>query len=518
MVVNYSDALLDHTSYNYDLLFAITDNAADGIVVADENGKILLTNKAACVIFAYFPTQMIGNDVTMLMPDDLRGQHAGFVKHYLEKKGRSKIMGQGARTVMGVRSDGATMPLELSIAATTLEEEDQTIFIALFRDITERLKSEEKMRRQAHIIEQIKDGVIVADVGQRILSCNTVLCEFVGLPKERIIRRRIHDLVRQELPGKKTTDEVQQEAIDKGMWNGLVQIKNAKEEGLWLDVSMTPQFDDNGDVNAFVSVWRNVTARREAEVMAARSERVESLGRVAGGVAHDINNLLFPLFLSLDEAMMDLQDLEQTEKVKNILDRTFDALSVGINIKDVVQNIMVFSHDGSTEISDLDTFQLFNDIWRLAKLCIPSSITVETNFTPDKSVLRATSTAISQVVVNLISNAVDAVDAVKGNISISTEIVEGAKRQQPLLFSIDEDKGYLMLTISDNGIGIPSDVLDKIFDPFFTTKDVGEGSGIGMSQVSQIIKGLDGALDVRSSEGEGTTFDVYLPLLLPSEH
>lgn len=509
-VDHFSNTLLDQSAYQHDLLFAIADNAADGIVVADDNGTILLANKAACVMFGYFPTELIGKDIKVILPSGFDLSHKGAIRKYIAAAKR-QASGGGLVETEGLARDGQALPMEISIGAVTLGE-GQTIFIANMRDITERKKSMDKVRRQAQIIDQIKDGILVTGIDRRVRKCNALLCDIIGLPKEEVLGQDIYELVEYDFQGDLTRDRMREEVIANGVWNGQLRIENAAGAALWLDVSVTPQIADGGEIDGFISVWRDITDRYEEEVAAARCERIESLGRVAGGVAHDINNLLFPMFLSLDSALEDLKDVEKSDLIADIEENVADALAVGMNIKEVVQNIMVFSHDSTTEVSECETAALFSEMWRIAKLCIPSSVNVQTDFTEESGRICLSGTALSQVVVNLVSNAVDAVDPAKGKILVKTRIVRGQDIEKPRLFSVRTER-YIGLYVEDNGTGIDEHLLDKIFEPFFTTKGVGEGSGIGMSQVSQIVQGLDGAIDVKSELGKGTKFSIYLPLI-----
>ncbi|WP_417457654.1 PAS domain S-box protein [Kordiimonas sp.] len=505
-----SNTLLDGSAYQHDLLFAIADNAADGIVVADECGKILLANKAACVMFGYFPTELVGKDIKTVLPAGFGAEAQGAIRRYSSVSMRQATSGSLVEH-SGLARDGQEVPLELSIGAVTMEE-GRTIYIANMRDITERKLAMDKVRRQAQIIDQIKDGILVTGIDRRVRKCNALLCEILEMPKADVIGKDIYELVEYDLGGDLTREDLRAEVVEHGVWNGQIRIVNAAGNARWLDVSVTPQRTDGHEIDGFISVWRDITSRYEEEVAAARCERIESLGRVAGGVAHDINNLLFPLFLSLDSALEDLKSVEKTEFLEELEENVSDALSVGMNIKEVVQNIMVFSHDSSTEVTECDTDALFKEMWRIAKLCVPSSVNVRTDFTSESGRICLSGTALSQVVVNLVSNAVDAVDAAKGEITVSTRIVRGQDIAKPRLFDIRPER-YVALYVEDNGTGIDEFLLDKIFEPFFTTKGVGEGSGIGMSQVSQIVQGLDGAIDVESEVGKGTRFSVYLPLI-----
>ena len=234
-------------------------------------------------------------------------------------------------------------------------------------------------------------------------------------------------------------------------------------------------------------------------------QKIEAIGTLAGGIAHDFNNLLFPI-VGISEMLLEdfAPDSPEHESIREI----FKAAKRG---SDLVKQILAFSRQSEHKMIPVKLQQILNDTFKLSRSTIPTSIRITQDIQTDCGFVLADPTQLHQVAMNLITNAYHAVEDNGGDISISlkeTELMGGDWHNSPL-----NPGNYAKLTVSDTGIGIEKKFLDKIFEPYFTTKEQGKGTGLGLAVVHGIIKELKGDIRIYSEFGEGTTINVYLPLL-----
>jgi len=182
-----------------------------------------------------------------------------------------------------------------------------------------------------------------------------------------------------------------------------------------------------------------------------------------------------------------------------------------MKIKDMIGHILHFSRGSSVKKQLLDVSEVFDDAWKLTRMIVPSSFKVEVDIQESCGAVLANSVQLSQILLNLVSNAVDAHDGSTGEIEVDLSRARGKSDKQPLYYRLS-DREYAILRVTDAGTGIAPDVLRQIFDPFFTTKDVGQGTGLGLSEVAGIMRDVGGAIDIESTLGKGTSFLLYFPL------
>ncbi len=290
-------------------------------------------------------------------------------------------------------------------------------------------------------------------------------------------------------------------------------VRKSDGKDFWVHGLGDLTFDGHGNPVRMIGTIQDITERkkleeeREAlEAQLRQAQKMETIGTLAGGVAHDFNNILTPILVYSDMVAHELGEHHpQHHDIEQVI--------AGANrAKELVKQILTFSRQVEQERIPIELSPIVKEAVKLLKASLPSSITIETSFITHEAKVLADPSQVHQVVMNLSTNAYQAMRESGGILKVSLETVaiseEFAKSMPPLRAG-----EFMRLAVSDTGSGIPDNVLDRIFEPFFTTKMVGEGTGLGLSVVHGIVKSHDGAITVSSNAEKGTVFEVYLPII-----
>ena len=290
--------------------------------------------------------------------------------------------------------------------------------------------------------------------------------------------------------------------IESGKWSG--ECKHLRKGGgtVMVRSRWTLVRDEAGAPKSILIINTDITEQRKIEEQFLRAQRLESIGTLASGVAHDLNNILAPILMGAAV----LRRTPMPEPDEMILSTMETCAQRGA---DIVKQVLTFARGAEGARLLLQPAHLINDMAKIAEGTFPKAITVQTSYLPSLWPIEGDPTQLHQVLLNLCVNARDAMPA-GGTLTVSAKnfpvdehyasMMPGAKAGPHVLFEV-----------KDTGMGIPREIIDKVFDPFFTTKDVGHGTGLGLSTVIGIVKSHDGFLSVESEIGTGTTFKIYLP-------
>jgi two-component system, cell cycle sensor histidine kinase and response regulator CckA len=480
-------------------LAAIVQSSDDAIVSKRLDGVVLTWNPAAERIFGYSTDEMVGSSIFKLIPPEFHDEE----RMVLRRISRGKPVARFETT--RIRKDGSRFPVDLTISP--IRDISGTVVGAssIKRDISQRKAAEEVSSRLVAIVRSSADAIISKRLDGTILDWNAAAERMYGLPAREMVGRSIYRIVPQELEHE---ERAILERVARGEHVAHYQTVRRRDDGSLIDVALTlsPIRDSTGDVVGASSIQRDITESRRAEEALRQASKMEAIGALAGGLAHDFNNQLYAVsgfahFIGRDPGLSpssraDLIELQKTAERMASLTRQLLAFAR--------QQVL------SPEILDLNT--AVQDTRPMLQRLIGSSTPIELVLGAGPKWVRVDRAQLVQVVLNLVINARDAMPE-GGRILLRTETLEVSpnhvldKAQSPV-----EPGAYAMLAVTDTGQGIPGDHLPHIFEPFYTTKAVGLGTGLGLATVEGVVSLSGGHILVDSKTGKGTTIKILLPL------
>jgi len=364
----------------------------------------------------------------------------------------------------------------------------------------ERLQAEQKNREQAALLDVTTDAIIVRDLENKIIFWNRSAEVLYGWKVEEALGKNANQLLYAE-PVLIDLQQIQIDVLKSGSWQGELRKvdKSGKEiivESRWALVR-----DEKDQPKSILTVDTDITQKKLLETQFLRAQRMESIGTLASGIAHDLNNVLAPILMSVQLLKNKIAD-ERSQQMLTIVEKN------AMRGAELVKQVLSFARGISGDRTVLQVKHLLLEMQQIVQQTFPKSIQVYTHIAPNLAPISADATQLHQVLMNLCVNARDAMPE-GGILSISAQnvVIDENYAQMNLEAKVGD---YIEIVIADTGIGIKSEIQDKIFEPFFTTKDIGKGTGLGLSTVIGIIKSHGGFISVASSVGN-TQFKVYLP-------
>jgi hypothetical protein len=480
----------------------------EGAVMLSRDGLILYCNAGFAKIMKAPIKDLIGN----YLHNMLTLSHSETINRLLSQAGNySPVSG---KEITFKANDGSLVPTQISISKLDLDGLDVTCLVAT--DLTKHMEREikkytaqlekmveertQKTCEQADLLDKANDAIVVRDLENRITYWNKGAERIYGWSANEVLGKCATDFLCRE-PGK--FRQIFDEVMRAGIWNGEIRhlTKEGKEivvESRWTLVS-----DSNQKPKSILTISTDATERKNLQAQYLRAQRLESLGTLAGGIAHDFRNILTPIMITLsliDQNLTKEEDHEMIASLQRNLQRGAD----------LSNQLLTFARGVKSEHVLISIPALIFDVEKTIKETFPRSIQIEAKAERDILAIMGDNTQLQQVLINMCINARDAMPF-GGSLSIKAE---NAFLDQYYSKMHPEAKvgPYVVISIIDNGTGMPPDVLDRLFEPFFTTKKTGEGTGLGLSTARSIIKSHDGFISVYSEVGKGTTFKVYLPV------
>lgn len=395
-----------------------------------------------------------------------------------------------------------------------LEERElhSTIEIALYKHHMEKELKENK-KWLTTTLKSIGDGVITTDQQGKITFMNTVAEVITGWKQEEVLGKeadKIFNIVDTE--SRSTLSGIIQEVLQKGITIKLKNdslIINRDGQKIHIDDSAAPIKDNKGNIIGVVFVFRDITKHKQLEERFRQSQKMEAVGTLTGGVAHDFNNIMTAIQVSTELTLMEISD--STLKENDLHNTLLDINRHAKHGAELTRQLLQFSSKHPMQFIKTDFNFLIENILKMLKRLISEDITIHTDLASDLLPVKVDQGTIKQVILNLALNAQEAMPD-GGNLTIKTEncLLDDEIKEQ---FETKFDQ-YIKISIKDTGIGMNEETVKHVFEPFFTTKTIGKGSGLGLSVVHGILKQHKGYTTVESKPDKGTTFIMYLPIFI----
>ncbi len=474
----------------------LLETTSEGCWLIDPGLKTVEVNQALCKMLGYSQDEMLGKTPFDFVDDENR-------KIFIEQT--SKISGTEHRSYKITLKKKNGQDLHTHFNATTIRDESGEVqgSFAFITDITEYKRTQEERNLLPVAIDQAAESVFITDTDGMIHYVNPAFEKLTGYCREdaigktpRILKSGKHDA-----------------SFYAEMWNTITRgeawlgrIINRKKDGSFFEVdgTISPVFDKSGKIINFVSIKRDVTHEAGLEKRLIQAQKMQAIGTLAGGVAHDFNNILTTIIGNAHMALLEIgKDGPLREEIEEIKE-------AGQRAASLTRHLLAFSCKQTIHIQVIDLNELLTGIEKMLVRLIREDVELSRISGPELCHVEVDPGQMEQVIMNLAINARYAMPE-GGRLTIETanEILNGDYFRS---HGIEQQPGpYVVLTVSDTGIGMDEETQKQIFDPFFTTKERGRGTGLSLSTVCGIIKQNNGFIRVYSKPGQGSTFKIYLP-------
>src|SRR5919199_4128863 len=507
----------------------LAENSTDMISQHTPEGIYLYASPACRILLGYAPEELIGHSAyEFFHPDDLQEIKKSYsaIAFGTAREAKLDVSGNAIAPSAAPKAaidnfpktsivtyrirckDGHYIWFETTIRNIQESETNAVLEIhAVSRDISQRKQVEQKIREQAALLDVTTEAIFVQGLNNKILFWNKGAERLYGWKAQEVLGKNASQLLFAEsLP--KRHKEIHKTLAKKSEWLGELHKVTKDGKKIIVESRWTLIRNAQDQPKSILSVNTDITEKKQLEAQFFRAQRMESLGTLASGIAHDLNNVLAPILMAVQLLQLKLTD-----------ERSLQWLAIlEMNAKrgaELVKQVVSFARGMEGDRTLVQVRHIISEIKQIVMETFPKSINISLDIEQDLWTVCGDVTQLHQVLMNLCVNARDAMPD-GGTLKISAKNIVFDEDQ--IRINIDAQVGsYIVITVSDTGTGIPAEILDRIFEPFFTTKKRGQGTGLGLSTVLGIIKSHRGFINVSSEMGLGTEFKVYLPALEESE-
>jgi two-component system, cell cycle sensor histidine kinase and response regulator CckA len=471
--------------------------AANPIIISGRDGTIVWVNKAFEQLSGYAREEVLGQSTRLLKS----GRQS---PHFYKDMWETILSGQRWQgELVNRRKDGSVYQEEMTITPVRNAAGEVTHFIAIKLDITERKRAEDRVCRLAQAVENSAELIALADPDGRISFANPALLQATGYHEDEIVGELFKTVLlsRNNVPS--LDEEILARTIFGGSWKGECFCRRKDDSDFPVFLSTGQVKDTQGQVIGILGIAQDITDRKRLEEQLFVSQKMEAVGLLAGGVAHDFNNLLSVIMgysdLILDGFPPDDPRWQQVQQIKK----------AGLRATSLTRQLLAFSRKQVFQPKVLDINALLTDFNKMLRRMVGEDIELVSVLKPGLGQTKADPGQIEQVIMNLVVNSRDAMPT-GGQLIIETaneDLDEAYRRSHPPV----QPGRYVMISVTDTGVGMDRKTQARIFEPFFTTKEQGRGTGLGLAVVYGIVKQSEGYIWVYSELGKGTTFKIYFP-------
>ncbi len=470
-------------------LSKVLDSSLDAICAFDAEGRFLQVSAACEPIWGYRPDELLGTFyIDKVLPED----------QPMTLESSADIMSGNPTNRFEnryLRKDGTITHIMWSAWWSEVEQK----MFCVARDNTEAFHARERIAEQAELLDQTHDAIIVIDMQSQILFWSKGAERLYGWTKEEAIGQDSGILLN-------SADQTEREGLwavlqHKGEWQREITHHAKDSRKVIVETRCTLVAEKQGQPKSVIAISRDITEKKKIEAQFLRAQRMESIGTLASGIAHDLNNILAPILMSVEMLKRQVQSLQALQ----ILETLEVSAQRGA---DIVRQVLSFGRGVEGARMEVQPKHLLKDMEHILRDTFPKDIRLHLDVGNDLWTILGDPTQLHQVLLNLCVNARDAMPN-GGNLTISVRnhLVD---EQYAAMNFLSKPGNYVVLSVTDTGCGIPPEILSKIFDPFFTTKEVGKGTGLGLSTVQAIVKSHEGFMNVYSEPGKGTKFCLHL--------
>lgn len=484
---------------------ALVETMHDGLSIRDSKGLMSYNNPAFCNMLGYQPEELLGKPIDILYDEANRR----IISEQMAK--RKKGAPTQSYEIELSHKDGRKITAILSPQDVYDAKEQHQGSFAIFTDITAIKQAEMALKESEEkfksLFQLLPHPIALTQRNTRThIDINEAYCQMTQYTREEIIGRSTVELglYPEKERGRLIRKFIRLEALND--FETTFKIK----DGSILNVLIFPREIQLGGEQFILSTFIDITKRKQLELQLQQSQKMEAIGTLAGGIAHDFNNIMGIILGNTELAIDDIPDwhpgFHNLQEVRKAC----------LRARDVVKQILSFSRASNQTFRSMHVTPILKESLRLLRSSIPSTIDIQQYFKCKSDTIKADPTQINQVLLNLCTNAAQAMSDTRGIMIVRLENIkleEGPNAPQNISPGL-----YVKLTVSDTGHGIAPDIMDRIFDPYFTTKEVGKGTGIGLAVVQGIVNKHSGAITVESQINKGTSFHVFLPCFEEKTH